>query len=130
MNIINIVVIMLVVILLILLVLFLKYFVMLRCPSCFHKLITTLERRLFWNSILRACLEAYLSLCIMVLYELTRLDAYPLEGRINVLVTVVTTLFCFTFPFYSWHFLFRRLTKLRTPEMQQRYGALYQNVDT
>jgi len=41
------------------LVLCCKHTVMPKCPSCFIGLIAKIEHKIFWNSILRACLETY-----------------------------------------------------------------------
>ena len=37
---------------------------MVRCPSVLQSIVQRIERKIFWNALLRACLESYLSICI------------------------------------------------------------------
>ena len=68
MNILMIVLLLFLLVVIIVLVLLCKHYVIPRCPNCFKTLIDKIYRKLFWNSVLRACLESYLTSCIFVFH--------------------------------------------------------------
>ena len=45
-----------------------KFVIMPICPGCCKTMIKKIERKLFWNSLLRACLEMYLGMGILFFY--------------------------------------------------------------
>ena len=42
-----------------------KYIIIPMCPGCCNTVIRKVERKIFWNSVLRACLETYLATGIL-----------------------------------------------------------------
>ena len=54
----------------ILMIKFCKKSVVPRCPGALSKLVTTLERKIFWNSFMRACLETYFLISISLFYAM------------------------------------------------------------
>ena len=50
-----------------------KFTIMPKCPSCIRNVLLKIERKLFWNSVLRACLETYLGTCVFVCIAMNEL---------------------------------------------------------
>lgn len=70
MNIITVLFILSMIFLVICIVLCCKYSIGHRCPSCFGTILGKIERKLFWNSLLRAFLEMYYSMGIFFFFTL------------------------------------------------------------
>ena len=97
----------LVVILVLLLVVCCKFTVYPKCPTCFKKILTKLERKLFWNSVLRACLETYLGTCIFVCVTMNTFETYTLEGKIEFFSWFGIGVYAVSFPFFTFNVLYR-----------------------
>ena len=106
-----------------------KYTILPRCCGCFKNLMVKLERKLFWNSLLRAFLEMYLSTSIFFFHAMGNIDTNENEGRIEYLTWLATGCFLFAFPYVTFRILFTRWTTIHKSEVRERYDSLYQNVD-
>ena len=93
---------------LILLVLCCKYVLVPACPSCFRGLITKVEHKLFWNSLLRAFMESYLSSAIFFFFSLNRIEAFDAKGKTELLTWLAMGLLLFLFPILMVRFLLGR----------------------
>lgn len=111
------------------LVLCCKFVILPMCPSCFRTLLQKIERKLFWNTFLRAFLETYFAVAITFWLSMNSIDAYSIEGKIELITWLLMGAFCFGFPICSFRFLNNRYDQLNTQENRNRYDALYQNVD-
>ena len=61
--------------LVVLLILCCKYTILPRCPVCFMTILRKIERKLFWNSLLRALLETYYSTAIVFFFTMGGIKA-------------------------------------------------------
>ena len=111
-NILTFLLILFLVVLLIILILFCKRVITPRCPSFFRDIVTVIERKLFWNSVLRACLETYFMTCVAFSVSLGRIQTYDSEGKAELFVWLLTGSFCIGFPFLIFRLLFNRQEKL------------------
>lgn len=111
------------------LVLCCKYVLVPACPSCFRGLITKIEHKLFWNSLLRAFMETYLSSAIFFFFSLNRIETFDAKGKTELLTWLAMGLVLFLFPIQMVRFLLNRREELYKQVNRQRYGSLYQNVD-
>ena len=88
-----------------------------------------IERKLFWNSLLRALLETYYSTAIVFFFTMGGIRAIGQSGRMEFMTWAITGTFLFCFPFVAFRLLFHRKEKLFTQEIRDRFDSLYQNVD-
>lgn len=72
-----------------------------RCPKM-KSAYDFISAKIFFNSILRALLEAYLKLSISTFIALKSMSFDDKEGIINSMLSIVTTLFIFGFPVFSY----------------------------
>ena len=116
---------------LITLVLLIRQFVKTRCCGCCKKVVSALESKLLFNSVLRACMETYLAMCIQMWYSVryARVES-GLESRINFLIVLLLLIYCLMAPFLARSFLFNQRDNIRRdPSYEARYGSLFLNVD-
>ena len=92
----------------ILLVVCCKYVVLPVCPGCCKTIISKVERKLFWNSVLRACLEMYLATGILFFNSMGNMETNDDEGRIKYLSWLAMGAFLFGLPFITFRVLFKR----------------------
>ena len=99
------------------------------CPSCYKTVLTLIERKIFWNSVLRAGLETYFTTSIFFWYSYNQLTSTGLEGRISTSVWFAIGAYLFGFPILTFQLLFRNWRTIWKPDMRARYDSLYQNVE-
>ena len=110
-------------------VLLCRKYVIPRCPSCIKQLVTALERKLLFNSILRAVLEVYFNTCIILFISMRSINTYTYEGKINFGVTVMIGLFCFSLPYFVWDWLRNNIEDLDSKRYRQSFDSLYMNIE-
>ena len=100
-----------------------------RCCKTFVKVMNSIERKLMFNSLLRAALETYLSLTIQMWYgwRSLRIDAGS-DDRIEFLILLAMTIYCIGLPFTQHNFLWRNRNIVFRQSFQQSYGSLIQNI--
>ena len=115
---------------LIALVIFCRFFCLHRCWQPIVKFVTMIERKLMFNSVLRAMMVAYLALAIQVFYSWKQLKIEPgLETNTNFLLLLCLTLFAVGFPYWTHRFTFNNFNRVRNDdEFDQRYGTLFVSV--
>mmetsp|Transcript_10546 Transcript_10546/g.14228 ORF Transcript_10546/g.14228 Transcript_10546/m.14228 type:complete len:194 (+) Transcript_10546:787-1368(+) len=106
-----------------------RYTIMQCCPSFCLKITRKIERKLFWNSLLRACLETYYSTSVFFFFAMGSTQANDQEGRIELLTWLAMGTFLITFPFVTFRILFNRWGTIHKAEVRERFDSLYQNVE-
>jgi hypothetical protein len=90
------------------------------------KIVTILSRKLFFNSILRALLEAYLKFSISTWISIKKLDFSTIDTKeeiINVAVILI-------FPAFTYFILHKYKNKLEDEDFKGRFESLYLNINT
>jgi hypothetical protein len=81
-----------------------KYFFLIDCSI--NKIVTIISRKLFFNSIIRAILEAYLRFCISTWLSVKKLDSLDnKEDIINATLTVGMIIVILAFPPFTFFLL-------------------------
>ena len=94
---------------------------------------TILSRKLFFNSIFRAILEAYLKFCISTWISIKKLDFSTVdtkEEQINVSMTFFFLTVILGFPPLTYFILHKFKDKLENEDFKGRFESLYLNVNT
>ena len=106
-----------------------KYFFLTRCSV--SKIVTIVSRKLFFNSIIRAILEAYLRFSISTWLSVKKLDSLDnKEDIINAVLTVCMIVVVLAFPPFTFFLLKRNKLRLEEEEFKARFESLYLNVNT
>ena len=100
-----------------------------KMPKFIQNQVIAIERKLIFNSILRALLEQYFSLCISTFYQVNTAKYDSFEDKINTLVSWFILLFILVFPSMTYRFQRTFMKLLPTQDFKMRYGALYTNVE-
>ena len=105
-----------------------------RCPGFVKTLISKVERKLMFNSLLRALLETYLVSTITALVALqSPTQPYSNTERMDSLATVLTVGGALAFPVLQFRFLYSTYSRSRaevdSEEFRARFDALFQNVE-
>ena len=102
-----------------------------RCPTFIQNIAMRLERKLYLNAILRACLETYLKISINFFVQANYLRTFTYIERINFGSLVLTGAFVIAFPYYAWRWLYRAYfaRSLEKVETRQAYDSLYMNIE-
>ena len=100
-----------------------KYFFLTRCSV--RKIVTIVSRKLFFNSIIRAILEAYLRFSISTWLSVKKLDSLD-----NAVLTVCMIVVVLAFPPFTFFLLKRNKLRLEEEEFKARFESLYLNVNT
>ena len=82
-----------------------------------------------FNSILRACMQTYLTTCISLLFSLKVTTIESKEGIVSLTLALLTLCYIIGCPIFSKIFLYRKKDKLPQPDFKLRYDSLYQNID-
>ena len=106
-----------------------KYLIIKRCPGFFQKIVTKIQSKLFWNSLLRACLEVYYSMAIFFFYLVARVDSKEQDGRVEFMTWFLTGVLLFGFPVFTFKLLFSKWRILWREDVRSKFDSLYQNVD-
>jgi hypothetical protein len=94
------------------------------------KIQTMISRKLFFNSILRGLLEAYLKFGISTWIAVKAFNIDERDDIINAWMTILMTSFVMGFPVFIYVFLRRNAEKLQLEDFKGRFESLYLNVDT
>ena len=89
----------------------------------------TISRKLFFNSLLRAGLEAYLKLAISTWISVKAFSLETRDDMINAWVTIFLVVLMVGFPVFIHVFLRRNTAKLEEEEFMARFESIYLNVD-
>ena len=73
-------------------------------PKFIQRIVTTVERKLMFNSILRALLEQYFALAISTLYHVKNVYYGTFEENINTMISWLTLGYILVFPFFTYRF--------------------------
>jgi hypothetical protein len=98
-----------------------------------NKIVTIISRKLFFNSILRALLEAYLKFSISTWISIKKLDFSTIDTKeeiINVMMTFVFLAVILIFPAFTYFILHKYKNKLEDEDFKGRFESLYLNVNT
>ena len=76
-----------------------------KCPAVLMKVLMIIKRKLMYNSILRACLETYFKTCIFLFVSSNAVEAYTFDGKLNLLMLMLTAVACLGFPFFVGKFI-------------------------
>ena len=113
----------------IVLVIFCRKYMIKRCPSSVKDLTEKIERKLLFNSVLRAILEVYFSTCVMMAISMRHIDTYDYEGKINVATILILAGFCLGFPYFVWKWMNSNQDNLDEKRYRQSYDSLYLNIE-
>lgn len=102
-----------------------KYTIMPRCPGCFSTILAKIERKLFWNSVLRAFLETYYSVSIFFFFSMSSISTQSQDAKSEFMTWLATGLFLFGFPIFTFRLLFNKQDQLATSETRERFDSLY-----
>lgn len=94
------------------------------------KVQTLISRKLFFNSIIRGLLEAYLKFGISTWISVTALKIDEREDIINAWVTIFMVAFVLGLPLFIYIFLYKNQHRLQQEDFKGRFESLYLNVDT
>ena len=100
-----------------------------RCCKPIQTLFQVIERKLLFNSVLRAILEVYLATCITMFHGFKSARTYTELEKISYLFGLATAIFCFYFPFWTFNLLRKNADRLSDPHFSGRFNSLYQNLD-
>lgn len=100
-----------------------------KCCGCFQKLYFAIESRIFFNSILRACLQTFFAMSISVCYSYSTLSTGTSEEKTNVAVAVLLTAYLVVSPYISFICLKRHQVSLPKKTCKARFDSLYSKVD-
>lgn len=98
-----------------------------------NKIVTVISRKLFFNSILRALLEAYLKFSISTWISIKKLDFSTIdtyEEKINVVMTFLFLAVILIFPAFTYFILHKYKSKLEDEDFKGRFESIYLNVNT
>lgn len=101
------------------------------CCRTLYGLFLRIERKVYLNAILRACLETYFATCINLAVQSNQMRAFTSEERIDVVALFLTACFCFGFPYYAWDWIYRTYfeDRLELEATRQAFDSLYLNID-
>ena len=117
MNVLFFVIVLLVASLLIGLLILCKRFLVKRCCNPVANLILSLERKLMFNSILRATLESYFLLAVQMWYAWRGAHVtHSTLSLINFFTVLAMTAYCLIFPFFVHKLLNGKKSKLKSAE--------------
>ncbi len=95
------------------------------------KIVTIISRKLFFNSILRGLLEAYLKFSISTWIAVQKFDKVDTkEEIINAGLTVVFVIVIVAFPPFTYILLHKYKHRLEEEDFKGRFESLYLNVNT
>ena len=116
---------------LIALVILCRMIIVKRCPQSVVRVLISVERKLIFNSVLRAMLESYLQMAILMLYGWRNRRVTPdTQSRIDFLILLALTIYITAFPFLQFRFLNSRRERVQNDQaLAQSYGSLYQNIE-
>ncbi|TNV87928.1 hypothetical protein FGO68_gene17662 [Halteria grandinella] len=89
-----------------------------------------ISRKLFFNSIIRGLLEAYMKFGISTWISTMALKIDEREDIINAWVTLFMAAFVLSLPFSIYFFLYKNQHRLQEEDFKGRFESLYLNVDT
>ena len=97
-----------------------------------NTIVTIVSRKIFFNSILRGILEAYLRFSISTWLSIKKMDASVTtkEEGINASLTVVMAIIICCFPPFTYFLLLRNKDRLLDEDFKGRFESLYLNVET
>ena len=100
-----------------------------RCWSPIQKLVILIEAKIMFNSVLRACMQTFLSISIMLFFSVRQLNFSSPDGIGDIFLVVLVSTYLLGFTCWSINFLSRNKENLKKPAFKQRYDSIYQNVD-
>ncbi|TNV87834.1 hypothetical protein FGO68_gene14781 [Halteria grandinella] len=95
-----------------------------------NKIQLMISRKLFFNSIIRGLLEAYMKFGISTWISTMALKIDEREDIINAWVTLFMAAFVLSLPFSIYIFLYKNQHRLQEEDFKGRFESLYLNVDT
>ena len=101
-----------------------------RCNRKVIGIVRAIESKLMFNAVFRSLLESYLQIVIIMWYGWrNRRVNDTLESRIDFLLALLITIYCFAFPVLQHRFLAARVDRAGLDaSLDSRYGSLYTNV--
>ena len=91
---------------------------------------TIISRKLFFNSMIRALLEAYLKFSISTWISVKVLSIDTTSEIINAWLTIFFVVVIVGFPAFTYFFLKKYRARLEEEDFKGRFESLYLNVDT
>lgn len=88
-----------------------------------------MEKRIFFDIILRMIIEGYLPFAISIFLGLQNLKMQSIIDKINTGLTFIFTLIVLAFPIFTYIFLRSFKDKLSEERFALRYGAMYMEVE-
>lgn len=101
-----------------------------RCHKTVVGLLRSIKNKLMYNAVLRSLLETYLQVAIVMWYGWRyRRVTDELSSKIDFLLQLLLTVFCFAFPILQHRFLAERVDRAGLDtSLDARFGSLYSNV--
>ena len=118
MNIAIFVLMLLVLLVITILILVLKHIVLPNCPGFIKPVIVYLERKIFCNSVLRACLETYFITCIHFFVAYGRVMTYEWVGKVEMFTMLLIGIFACGFPAFITRLLLQKQGTLHQKEVR------------
>lgn len=94
-------------------------------PKPIYNFVLKIERKLLFNSVIRALLEIYLMTCISMFYGFKSVKTETVEAKVSFIINVTIAIFCFYFPFWCFNMVRNNMTTLRDKSFSERFDSLY-----
>lgn len=93
------------------------------------RLVKALEKKLFFNSILRVGIQSYLRFSLLSFASMATISFDDKNTSINSVIGILMLTFVIAYPLFVWKFLSKNKLTLSNPAKRQRFDSLYQNLD-
>jgi hypothetical protein len=84
----------------------------------------------FFNAMLRPCIEGYLNFCLSTMTSLSKISFNTSSNSLSGALSIGLTIFIIIFPPFVLFFLKKFRYKLESTDFKKKFESLYDNVET